>query len=44
MVMMLHADKQHSAPSSFKTDMTVVIAILSTAVSSECSELVRMIE
>jgi hypothetical protein len=44
MVKMLHADKQHSARSSFKIDMTVVIAIISTAVSSEYSELMRMIE
>jgi hypothetical protein len=44
MMMMLHADKQHSARSSFKIDMIVVIAILIIAGSSEYSELMRMIE
>jgi len=44
MVMTLHADKQQSARSSFKTDMSAVMAILSIAVSSGYSELMRMIE
>jgi hypothetical protein len=44
MVMMLHADKQQCARSSFKIDMSVVMAILSIAGSSGYSERMRMIE
>ena len=44
MVMMLHADKQQSAWSSFKIDMSVIMAILSIAGSSGHSELMRMLE
>jgi hypothetical protein len=44
MVMMLRADKQQSPQSSFKTDMSVVMAILRIAGSSGYSELMRMIK
>jgi hypothetical protein len=44
MVVMLHADKQQSARSSFKMDMSVFMAILSIVGSSGYSELMRMLE
>ena len=44
MAMMLHTDKQQSAQSSFKIDMSVVMAILRIAGSSGRSELMRKIE
>jgi hypothetical protein len=44
MMMMLHPDKQQSARSSFKIDMSVVMAILSIAGSSGYKELMRMVE